>query len=251
MHTLIDLTNQLNDYLQIALFSDFCPNGLQIEGCAKPKRIATAVSASLHIIQEAIKHQAEALIVHHGLFWKGDSYIVEGIKREKIHKLLSHDISLLAYHLPLDAHHEIGNNWKAAHDLNFSGLEPFYQVDKQWIGVKGKVEKMPRSELVNRLEAYYGQKAVLALGGKDLIETVALISGGAYRQLEHAAKEGIDFYVTGNFDEPAWHVAHERKINFAALGHAATEKVGPRALADYLRRIDSIDAFFLDEINPF
>lgn len=251
MITLIDLTKQLNDFLQIGSFVDFCPNGLQVEGKREVHKVATAVTSSLHVIEEAIIRQADVLIVHHGIFWNRDSPVISGTKREKIALLLKHGISLVAYHLPLDAHREIGNNWKAAIDLGWSDLEPFYQENKQWIGVRGRIKPQSRSSLQASLEAYYGQKATVALGGKEKVASCALISGGAYRQLQEAALADVDCYVTGNFDEPAWHIAFEEKINFFALGHAATEKVGPRALTDYLRRLHNLDATFVDELNPF
>lgn len=246
MITLIDLVNQLNDFLQVPLFSDYCVNGMQVQGKPQVKKIATAVSCSLNIIEEAIAKEADVLIVHHGLFWDKESPVIQGVKREKLAKLLKSGISLLGYHLPLDAHKEVGNNWKAAIDLGWQEIEPFYKI-----GVRGKFPKCSRENFQKQLEDYYGQKAVTALGGKEQVASCALISGGAYRQLADAADLGVDCYITGNFDEPAWHMAHEEKINFYALGHASTEKIGPRALADYLRRVLNLDAVFIDEVNPF
>lgn len=251
MITLIDLLNQLNDYLHVPVFKDFCTNGMQVQGKSEVKKIATAVTCSLNVIHQAIKNKADVLIVHHGILWDKDSPVIQGVKREKLALLLSHGISLLAYHLPLDAHKEVGNNWKAAIDLGWHELEPFYKPAGEWIGVRGKVEKYPRELFQKNLENYYGQKAVGALGGKEKITSCALISGGAYRQLADAAALGIDCFITGNFDEPAWHQAFEEKINFFAMGHAATEKIGPRALADFIRRHFNLDASFIEEYNPF
>ena len=251
MLTLMDLTNQLNDYLQISLFNDYGPNGLQIEGKTSIKKVATAVSCSLKIIEEAIRSEVDVLIVHHGLFWNKDSPLITGIKKQKIHLLLEHGISLIAYHLPLDAHRQIGNNWKAALDLGWEDLEPFYLSNGQWMGVRGRITKTSRNRLRQAVEAYYGQEAAVAWGGPSEIETISLISGGAYRQIEEAERLGIDCYITGNFDEPAWHLAHEGKVNFYACGHAATEKIGPRTLAKYLSHHLNVEAIFLDEFNPF
>lgn len=246
MHYIADILSHLNDYLQIGLFQDYCPNGLQVEGKPSILRVATAVSASENIIQLAAEKKVDLLIVHHGIFWNKDPYVITGPKRRKLKVLMDHNISLAAYHLPLDAHREVGNNWKAAIDLGWTDLEPF-----ELVGVKGRMKKQPREDFQKSLESYYGQKAAAALGGKEQVETCALISGGAYRSIEGAAVQGIDCFVSGNFDEPAWHMAHEGSINFFALGHAATEKIGPRSLADYLRRVLNLDAFFLDELNPF
>jgi dinuclear metal center YbgI/SA1388 family protein len=246
MITLNDLLNQLNDYLHTPLFKDYCVNGLQVQGKSEVKKIATAVSASLNIIEEAVRKDVDVLIVHHGIFWDKDSPVIQGIKKEKLALLLKSGISLVAYHLPLDAHKEIGNNWKAAMDLGWHELEPFFTI-----GVRGKFAKCRREEFQKHLEDYYGQKAAVALGGKEHVSSCALISGGAYRQISDASEIGVDCFVTGNFDEPAWHLAHEERINFFALGHASTEKIGPRALADFLRRVMNLDATFLEEFNPF
>lgn len=246
MHYIADILSHLNDYLQAGQFQDYCPNGLQVEGKQHISRVATAVSASEHILSQAAEKKVDLLIVHHGIFWNKDPYVIIGPKKRKLKILMDHQISLAAYHLPLDAHHEVGNNWKAAIDLGWTDLEPF-----EAIGVRGKFKKQSREDFQKSLESYYGQKAAVAFGGKEQVETCALISGGAYRSIDCASQAGLDCFVTGNFDEPAWHMAHEGDINFFALGHAATEKVGPRSLADYLRRVLNLDAFFLDELNPF
>lgn len=251
MHTLIDLSNQLNEFFQISLFSDFCPNGIQVEGNETIHQAACAVSCSLNVIKEAAARGADLLIVHHGIFWNRDNPVISGVKKEKLKLLLSSGISLLAYHLPLDAHREVGNNWKAALDLGWSDLEPFYSINGQFIGVKGRFKELAVADFQSALERYYGQKAVVALGGKKVVGSAALISGGAYKQIGDAAKEGVDCFITGNFDEPAWHDAHEQGINFFSLGHASTEKVGVRALADYLTSVHRLKTTFIDEFNPF
>lgn len=251
MHTLIDLTNQLNEFLQISLFNDACPNGIQVEGNVEIVKAATAVSCSLNVIKKAALLKADLLIVHHGIFWNRDNPIITGVKKEKLKLLLKSGISLAAYHLPLDAHREIGNNWKAAMDLGWQNLEPFFSINGQFIGVKGEFDLQDVSDFQTFLEKYYGQKAVVALGGKEKVKSAALISGGAYKQIPDAAKSGVDCFITGNFDEPAWHDAYENHINFFALGHAATEKVGPRAFADYLVSKHQLETTFIDEINPF
>lgn len=251
MHTLLDLSNQLNEFLQISLFSDACPNGIQVEGNENITTAATAVSCSMNVIKEAAARGVNLLIVHHGIFWHRDSPVISGVKKEKLKLLLSSGISLAAYHLPLDAHREVGNNWKAALDLGWSDLEPFFAMDGQFIGVKGHFKPLSTADFQSSLEKYYGQKAAVALGGKKTVQSAALISGGAYKQIVDAAKSGVDCYITGNFDEPAWHDAHEYGINFFSLGHASTEKVGVRALADYLTSVHRLKTSFIDEFNPF
>lgn len=251
MHKLTDLINSLNDYFQVERFKDSAPSGLQVEGKKEVLKVVTAVTASMNIIEKSIEKGADLLIVHHGLFWRGDPYVLLGTKKEKIGKLLKHGLSLAAYHLPLDAHREVGNNWKAALDLGWIHLEPFGKYEGSDIGVKGQFKKKPRSQFVEELESYYGQKAVCALGGPEEVKSAALVSGGAYKLIQEASYEKVDCFITGNHDEPAWHAAHEEGINFISMGHAATEKIGPRALAGMLRQTFNLDAGFIDEVNPF
>lgn len=246
MITLQDLSLFLQNLLSPGEFADYCPNGIQVEGKKEIKRLCFAVSASLATIDEAVKKGADALITHHGIFWNKDSYAITGVKRDKIERLLKHGISLLSYHLPLDAHPRLGNNWKAAIDLGLIDLQPF-----QSIGVKGTVKPVSVEAFREKLEAYYGRPAHVALGGKKEVTSVALISGGAHRSIEQAADAGVDCYITGSFDEPIWDIAHERKINFFALGHYSTEKVGILALMAEVQKQLGIPCEFIDLFNPF
>ncbi len=251
MVKLHELCADLESILPSKGIVDYCPNGLQVEGKSDILKLATAVSASLETIEAAIKIGADALIVHHGIFWKGDNYIVQGVKKEKLYRLLMNGISLIAYHLPLDMHPTIGNNWKAALDLGWHDLQPFGLINGAFIGVKGCIPADSRESVKIKLEQYYGHAATCAFGGKKLIQSLALISGGSYKNLIDAANEGVDAFITGNFDEPAWHQAFEEKVNFFALGHSATERIGPMALGKYLENKYSIPCEFLDINNPF
>lgn len=246
-----ELDSYLKKIFLTVPLTDYCPNGIQVEGAPEIKRIATGVSADLKTIEEAIALKAQALIVHHGLFWNGDSYPITGVKRQKLALLLEHNISLFAYHLPLDMNPEIGNNWGAAKEMGWSDLEPFGNYKGVPIGVKGKISPSDRSKFQEKLEQYYQHSATTALGGKETVTTVALISGGAYRNLSDAIDAEIDCFITGNFDEPAWNIAHEGKINFFALGHTATERVGPRMLAKHLQKELQVETYFIDTKNPF
>lgn len=251
MITLQELCAYLEELLQPSLFSDGCPNGLQVEGHPKIKSIATAVTASLATIEASIEAGADALIVHHGLFWNRDSYTITGTKRKKLHLLLKSGLSLLAYHLPLDAHREYGNNWRAAIELGWENLEPFGRYGNVSIGVKGTFKSQNRNTFVDKLQNYYNHPAHMALGGKENISSAALISGGAYKSILEAASENVDCFITGNFDEPAWHMAFEEGINFYAMGHSNTEKIGPRSLGNHLYEHFGIPCQFLDLENPF
>lgn len=251
---MIKLT-ELRSYLDRLLPSngvvDYGPNGLQVEGKEGIVKLATAVSASFATIEAAAQLRVDALIVHHGMFWQRDSYVIEGTKRKKLQLLLQQGISLFAYHLPLDMHPEIGNNWKAAKDMKWFDLQPFCYVDKVPIGVKGKIDPCSRLTFKKKLESYYQHVATCALGGPEQIQSVALVSGGAYKTITEAAAEGIDAFITGNFDEPAWHQSLEEGVNFYALGHSATERVGPMALASHLEQVLNLPCSFIDIENPF
>lgn len=251
MITLQELCRDLEEFLNVGDYKDYCDNGLHVEGATEINHFATAVTASLATIQAAVDLGVQALIVHHGMFWKGDPYAVVGTKREKLNLLLKHDISLLAYHLPLDGNSEVGNNWKAAKDLGWNGLEPFAEYKGIHLGVKGTFPGLGVRNFQRKLEEYYQHSAHCALGGNDTIKSAALVSGGAYKLLPEAAKEGIDCFITGNFDEPAWHHAYEEKINFFAMGHSATERVGPKALGEFLKEKYSLKYSFIDITNPF
>jgi dinuclear metal center YbgI/SA1388 family protein len=241
----------LNTYLNVSSITDYCPNGLQVEGKSEINKIGTAVSANFMTVQKAAELKLDALIVHHGLFWKDDPYPIIGTQRLKLELLLKEGISLFAYHLPLDAHREIGNNWQAARDLGWEELEPFGEFAGATIGVKGRFAPEPIERFVTKAERYYEHPATVALGGKKSVSSAALISGGAYKLLALAAKEGVDCFVTGNFDEPAWGVAYEEKLHFLALGHSATEKIGPKALENHLKGQFGLETLFVDIPNPF
>lgn len=167
-------------------------------------------------------------------------------KKKKIGLLLKHDISLIAYHLPLDAHPELGNNGRAAKDLGWREVEPFKKI-----GIKGNFDEISREAFQAKIENYYGHKAQVVPGGKEKVSSAALISGGAHRETPLAAKSGVDCYITGSFDEPTWHQAYEEKINFFAVGHAASEKIGPKALMEHLAREFGLEVRFIEENNPF
>ena len=165
--------------------------------------------------------------------------------------LLDHGISLLAYHIPLDAHQEFGNNWKAARDMEWGDRQAFGSYKGQLIGVRGVLPHLSVTEVMERLESYYDHPAMHAPGGPEAIRSIALISGGAHWSIKEAIQHGIDAFVTGSFDEPIWHIAREEKIHFFALGHAATEKIGPKALGDYIQSELELPCQFIDEVNPF
>ncbi|ADZ18890.1 MULTISPECIES: Nif3-like dinuclear metal center hexameric protein [Chlamydia] len=247
-----DLLVYLNDLLSPESFPDYCPNGLQVGSPGSDiQKIAVGVTADLPAIRAAIEIEANVLIVHHGLFWKGMPYPITGMLYDRIQYLIKHDIQLLAYHLPLDAHPLIGNNWKVAHDLQWTNLQPFGSFLPH-LGVQGSFSPTPIKLFIENLSAYYQSPIkAQALGGKEIISSAALISGGAYKELSQAILCNVDCFITGNFDEPAWSTAMENHLHFLAFGHTATEKVGPKALAHYLQTHLQIPSTFIDTDNPF
>lgn len=247
----IELEKELNDYLDVANVVDACPNGLQVEGKDEIKKAAFAVTASLYAIEKAVEEEVDCLFVHHGIFWDRVPQEVVGTKKKKIELLLKHGISLFAYHLPLDKHEEIGNNWKAAQDLNWRNLEPFGNYRGDTIGVRGSFSIKDISTFQRELENYYGHVAHVALGGGEKVMNAALISGGAHWSIIEAIESGVECFITGSFDEPIYTLAMEEGINFFAMGHHHTERVGPRALMKFLQDKYEIKGIFIEEENPF
>jgi dinuclear metal center YbgI/SA1388 family protein len=247
MITLQALCAHLDDLYQPALFKDYCPNGLQVEGSSEVKKVATAVTANLDTIKEAARLGVDCLICHHGLFWGSGSQVVVGALKEKIQTLLDNGISLAAYHLPMDAHSTCGNNFNAAHDLGFTDVKALEGT----VGVVARAPDLPKEAFKDKLEGYYGHPAHCAEKGPELISRVGILSGGGWRFMEDAAKEGVDAFITGSYDEPAWTMATDLGVNFYALGHSATERVGPKHLATHLKSAFSLPVDFIDVFNPF
>lgn len=246
MITLQELNEHLEALLEPEKVSDYCPNGLQVEGKREIRRMGTAVSASLATIEAAVEAGIDALIVHHGLYWKGLSPVICGPMRRKVALLLQNEISLFGYHLPLDMHREVGNNWSAARDLGWDSLDSFEEI-----GVKGRFSRRPIDQFVEELQRYYDHPAHVALGGESQVASAALISGGSHRSIGAAVAAGVDCFITGSFDEPQWHIAAEEGIHFIAMGHSASERVGPKALANHLGKSFDLAVEFLDLPNPF
>lgn len=243
------LTSFLEDYFACGNFRDYGPNGLQVEGSQEVNRVVCAVSASLNVIEQAISQGAQALLVHHGLFWNKSPVTITGVLKKKIDLLLKNNISLLAYHLPMDAHIESGNNWPVAKDLGWQDLAPFGVFEGKAIGVKGRFEPVPFEKWIQILRDYYGSEIRVA-GYKPLISSAGLISGGAHREFTAAISEGLDAFITGSADEPQWHEANESGKVFVSVGHSTSEKIGPKRVALLLKEM-GMEAYFIDEANPF
>lgn len=251
MTTLHELCNYLDNELEPHKFKDFAPNGLQVEGHSIVNSIATSVSCGFDVIEKAIDLKADALIVHHGLYWKNQSFLPKGILRKKLELLFKSNISLIAYHLPLDASEDVGNNWEAARQLGWQNLQAFPEHESPALGVKGRIKKTTPEAFTKELESFYNHKAHVALSSKPYIEKVALISGGAHWELQKAIDENLDAFITGSFDEPIWNLAKENGVHFFALGHSATECIGIETLGKSLAAHFKIKATFISPDNPF
>lgn len=247
-----DLMQYLNTLLQPEKCKDYCPNGLQIEGKPEIKKIVTGVTASQALIDAAIAEQADGILVHHGYFWRGENECLTGIKKKRIQTLLAHDINLIAYHLPLDNHPDLGNNAQLAKVLGLavdSGLSP---TDAS---IPGLIGRLPKPMTARDFSAWLGkclQRTPLHLGPDEerMIETIAWCTGGAQGYLQYAVDAGVDAYLTGEVSEPSHHLACEADIHFFAAGHHATERYGARALGQHLADKFDIEVAFIDIDNP-
>lgn len=228
------LTAWLDTYLDIGGFDDASLNGLQVEGRSEVTKVAVAVDSSLTTFEAAAERGADLLVVHHGLFW-GRPLALKGMHGRRVKYLLDHGISLYAAHLPLDAHPEVGNNYGLARILGLADLEPFGKVGRRMIGVKGRFpNKVTLRELADTLEKELGESVLVHAGGGLELETLGIITGAAAREVNAAADEGLDAFLTGEPKHETFYDAFERGINALYAGHYMTETVGVSLLADKL-----------------
>lgn len=248
--TLSELLATANALLTPERFQDYCPNGLQVEGRPQIKRLISGVTASMALLEAARDSDADAIIVHHGYFWKGESPIVTGMKRKRLQLLLQNDISLIAYHLPLDAHSELGNNAQLARQLDIKitgGLQPGANP----IGNIGELHEAMSPEIfVEKITQRLGRAPQFIAGGDHDIHTVAWCTGAAQDYIEQAAALGVDAFISGEVSEQTVHSARELGLHFIAAGHHATERYGVRALGEYLANQLQIEHRFIDIANP-
>jgi len=235
-----------DELLDTASFQDYGPIGLQVAGAAEVRKIVCAVSSSLDLFHRAAAAGAHLLLVHHGLFWNADSRVVDDLLRDRLRVLFDADVTLAAYHLPLDAHPEVGNNALLARALGVAVDGPFAAI-----GVGGRLST-PTSidELAGRLRAALDREPLVFAHGRDVVERVAVVTGGGGRYVADAAREGYDAFVTGEPEEPSLHLAKELGIHFLAGGHYATERLGVQALAEHLGERFGLEWEFLELPNP-
>lgn len=244
------LLGEADRLLEPGVFQDYCPNGLQVEGRSEVRRLVSGVTASQALIDAAIEHEADAILVHHGFFWRGEDPCLRGMKRRRIAALLRNDISLLAYHLPLDAHPALGNNAQLAKRLDIvvdggmdSGPRP--------VGNIGHFpEPLPAEEFARRLAAVLGREPLLEKVGDRPIKRIAWCTGAAQSYIDKAAALGVDAYLSGEVSEPTIHSAREQGVHYFAAGHHATERYGVQALGEALATALDLEHRFIDVDNP-
>ncbi|MCX7628410.1 MAG: Nif3-like dinuclear metal center hexameric protein [Methylophilaceae bacterium] len=245
INRLLDYTGQL---LDVGRFRDYCPNGLQVGGRRQVHTLVSGVSACEALLKAAVQVGADAVLVHHGWFWKSEDARVVGIKRNRIKLLLEHDINLIAYHLPLDAHPELGNNAQLAVKLGFE-IQGWF-ADQQIAAYGEMTEPCTLKQLSMRI-ARVLRRTPLVIGNPGAtMHRIAWCSGAAQDLLEQAAELGVDVFLTGEVSERTFHLARETGVAFIAAGHHATERYGIQALGDYLAERFGLDHHFIDIENP-
>lgn len=245
------LIHYLDQYLQADQGTDYCPNGLQVEGRSRIAKIVTGVSACLELFEIARKKGADAVLVHHGLFWSGDDPRLTGVQYHRVAELIRGELSLIAYHLPLDRHLEVGNNAVAARKLQLEDIRPFCAHEGLPLGVAGRLaEPLTRQQVVKALGSVFGQEPTAFLHGKEKVQTLGLVSGAAGRCFQTAIAEKLDLFVTGEAEEWTMNLAREAQMNFVAGGHYATERLGVQALGDRIAQEFGVDVEFVDLPNP-
>lgn len=241
-----EIVTYCDNYLDIGMFKDYCPNGLQVEGKESIKTIVSGVTASQALIDAAIEQQADLLLVHHGFFWKGENPIITGIKKCRLKALLQNDINLLAYHLPLDANKILGNNVLLAKKLAVKHKQYFSTND---IALMGTIEKQTGNEFKQSITDVLGREP-LHIEADRIISTVALCTGAAQSYINQAIDLGADAFISGEVSENTWHIAKENNIHYFAAGHHATERYGVQALGEHLAAYFDLKHTFIDINNP-
>ncbi len=236
-----------DDLLQPTRFKDYGPNGLQVEGRDDIRSIVSGVTASRALIEAAIDVQADAIFVHHGLFWRGQDGRVTGWMKQRLQRLLAHDINLFAYHLPLDAHPVLGNNAQLGVQLGWVAQAQFGEQD---LGCIGAADYTNAQQLAQHVESVLNRPVTLVSSGHGAIKNVAWCTGGAQGYFEAAIAAGAHAYITGEISEPQAHYAREMGVAYLACGHHATERYGAPAVAGHVAAALGLRHQFIDIPNP-
>lgn len=248
----LQLERILNEKLSPQLIKDYAPNGLQVEGKEQIRKIVTGVTASQALIDKAVELNADALLVHHGYFWKGEPEPIRGMKGKRIRALIKNDINLFGYHLPLDIHPELGNNAELARLLDIQvegGMEGHPQSVAMYGRLKTAISGEEFAERINKVL----QRAPLHIvpeGADKMIETVGWCTGGGQDFIELAVQQGLDAFISGEISERTTYTAREMGIHYFSAGHHATERYGVKALGEWLADEHGLDVEFIDIDNP-
>lgn len=242
------LVSELANFLQVSKFQDYCPNGLQVEGRPQVRRIISGVTASQALIEAAIAANADAILVHHGYFWRGEPAEVTGLKRQRLKRLLTHDISLLAYHLPLDAHPQVGNNVQLGQVFGWPVTR--YLDDKNMLPVTTLPQPMSLAQVAEHVAQRLGRQPQV-LGAPDkLVHTVSWCTGAAQSYIQQAVTAGVDLFISGEVSEQTWHTVCESGTSYLSAGHHATERYGVQALGQWLAQTHGLEHVYVELGNP-
>lgn len=244
-----DIVSLVESWLEPERFQDYCPNGLQVEGKEQVRRIITGVTASQALIDAAIEEQADMILVHHGYFWKGEDQRIQGMKKRRLQALLGYDISLLAYHLPLDAHPELGNNRQLADVLGITSPAAV-SSDRGLLWLGDLPSPMSPDAFSEHLSHRLERQSLRVGKGKSEIRRVAWCTGAAQGFLGDAIASGADAFISGEISEPTFHTAQECGVHYYAAGHHATERYGVQALGQKIADVTGIEHRFIDIDNP-
>ena len=240
-----DLSAWLDGYLSVSSVADYQPNGLQVEGKEKIRRITGAVSVNLEVIEEAISEKADAVLVHHGMFWKSDDVTLTGYRKRRVARLLAHDINLFSYHLPLDLHPEVGHN-----ALILKGIGASLEPPEEGYGRRGFFSPAVRFEtLLQRIGGLLGGDVRCFHFGPETVRSVYVVSGAGRNEIDTVSRLGVDAYITGDAKESTPYVARETKMNYIYAGHYRTEKLGVEALLSRIRDRFHVETGFYDIEN--
>ena len=249
--TLKKMIAMLDSELTPEYFKDYCPNGLQVEGRSSVSKVVTGVSACQALIDYAVEQQADAILAHHGYFWRGENAVISGMKQRRIATLLKNNISLIVYHLPLDAHPQLGNNAQLAKLMGWSikgGLEPTHNHS---IGNWGETaQPLTVQAFSEQLEKTLKRPPLVIEGGSHLIQSIAWCTGAAQNMIDKALALGVDAFISGEISESTVHFARENGIHYFSAGHHATERYGVQALGEWLEKTSAIKHQFIDIDSP-
>lgn len=246
-----ELCEFCDDYLRVSEFADYCPNGLQVESTDEVNHIVCGVTASLALIEAAIEVGADTLLVHHGYFWKGESPAISGFKGRRIRALIKNNLNLIAYHLPLDAHPEVGNNVQLANVMGWQVDGSFGSIGSHDLVLHGLLSQSTTLvELSESIAARLDTKPLAISAGDKPVSSIAWCTGAAQSYIEEAADHGIDAFISGEVSEHTFHFAREAGIHYIAAGHHATERYGVQALATLLSERFQLRQQFIDIPNP-